>query len=137
MLFWYIMHKDFKKWTIVKESTHEKSTPIPYFEEGDIWWVHLGTNIGYEIDGKGENFSRPVLIIKKYNLFSFVCIPLSSKPKIDSTYVLNIGLVSNKKAVLQLSQIRTLDSRRLIKKIHHLTKKHLVDIKQKINLVLS
>ena len=38
---------------------------IRRIHEGEIWWVRLGVNVGYEIDGKSSDFSRPVIIIKK------------------------------------------------------------------------
>ncbi len=55
--------KLFVNWTKRKIRHHINKNNI-YFYEGQIWWAALGKNIGYEIDGKNENFNRPVLIIK-------------------------------------------------------------------------
>ena len=41
-----------------------------YFCEGEIWWVRMGHNIGYEANGKGRP-TRPTIILKKYNQYSF------------------------------------------------------------------
>jgi hypothetical protein len=52
------MQKDFDRWNKVKKAinaTDEEGRL--YFHEGDIWWVHLGVNVGYEIDGKSRDFS--------------------------------------------------------------------------------
>ena len=52
-----------------------------YFREGEIWWVRLGHNIGYEADGKSREFTRPVIILKKYNQYSFLELPLPFKQR--------------------------------------------------------
>lgn len=54
-----------------------------FFKEGEIWWAYLGLNIGFEIDGKGKDFSRPVLVLKKYNGYSFLALPLSTSQSIN------------------------------------------------------
>jgi hypothetical protein len=52
----------------VRLQTNQKR---PYFYERDIWWVAIGMNLGDEEYGKGCNFVRPVLIMKRLsqNLF--------------------------------------------------------------------
>jgi hypothetical protein len=60
------MKKDFWKWHSKKEEIDEKDTRI-FFHEREIWFAHLGANVGFEQDGKGENFGRPVLIFRKFN----------------------------------------------------------------------
>src|SRR5436309_13441779 len=76
------MEKDFDRWNKVKKAinaTDEQGRL--YFHEGDIWWVHLGVNVGYEIDGKSSDFSRPVIILRKYNQYSFLALPLTTNAK--------------------------------------------------------
>ena len=46
----------------------------------------MGKNIGFEQDGKGENFVRPVVIIKGFNKNMFFGIPLSTKMKEGKFY---------------------------------------------------
>jgi mRNA interferase MazF len=58
------MKKDFRKWHFRKKLVHE-SKNIPYFYEREIWWCSIGLNVGYEQDGKNDNFERPVLVLKK------------------------------------------------------------------------
>ena len=60
--------KDFEEWNKIKKEI-ELSDYIPYFDIGEIWWCALGVNIGVEVDGKGNDYLRPVLILKKYNQF--------------------------------------------------------------------
>ena len=61
-----------------KRSTRRDDSERVYFHEGDIWWVRLGVNVGFEIDGKHKQFARPVIVLKKYNQYSFLALPLST-----------------------------------------------------------
>ena len=109
------MDKDFDRWNQAKKKLNADVEPL-YFREGEIWWVHLGVNIGYEIDGKKENFARPVIVLRKYNKYSFLALPLTTSPKLNP-WKLPIGLVAGKQAFAVLSQLRNIDSRRLYQKI--------------------
>jgi mRNA interferase MazF len=51
--------------------------PRGFPKEGEVWMCSLGKNIGYEQNGTNENFSRPVLIVKKFNNHIFWSVPLS------------------------------------------------------------
>lgn len=42
----------------------KKSNAI--FKQQELWWCSLGANLGEEIFGKGEKFTRPILIFKKF-----------------------------------------------------------------------
>jgi mRNA interferase MazF len=81
--------------------------------------VRLGKNIGYEVDGKSREFTRPVIILKKYNQYSFLAVPLTTAQK-PNPYRLPIGMVDGKQSFATLSQLRNIDSKRLVKKIIHL-----------------
>ena len=109
------MHKDFDRWNKTKKKLNEDAEPL-YFREGEIWWVHLGVNVGYEIDGKSENFARPVIVLRKYNKYSFLALPLTTSAK-PNPWKLPIGAVGGKQAFAVLSQLRDIDSRRLYQKI--------------------
>jgi len=89
----------------------EKETSV-IFKEREIWWCSVGMNIGVEIYGKGSQFTRPVLIFRKFNKDSFLGIPLTSQPKEGIWYVpLHVG---EKETRAILSQARCLDSKRLV-----------------------
>lgn len=109
------MQKDFDSWNSLKKHVNEEFGILPYFREGEIWWVHLGINIGYEMDGKGNEYSRPILVIKKYNQYSFLSAPLSTSTK-PNIYRVYVGLIRGRKSFVNLSQLRNIDSRRLINK---------------------
>jgi mRNA interferase MazF len=109
--------KDFDEWNTVKKATDgagEESRP--FFRDGEIWWVRLGLNVGYETDGKSREFTRPVLVLKKYNQYSFLALPLTTTQR-PNPYRLPIGTVDGKEACATLSQLRNIDSKRLVKKI--------------------
>jgi mRNA interferase MazF len=112
--------KDFDKWNTVKKATDAADEESRlFFRDGDIWWVRLGVNVGYETDGKNREFTRPVLVVKKYNQYSFLAIPLTTAQK-PNPYRLPIGTVAGKEACATLSQMRNIDSKRLVKKIARL-----------------
>lgn len=60
--------KRFSEWIGLKEKLH-KAGKLPKIKEGDIWWCSIGENVGVEINGKSEFFSRPVLVLKKTESF--------------------------------------------------------------------
>lgn len=107
--------KDFVGWSIKKQAL-DASSPTIYFHEREVWWCHLGVNIGFEQDGKNHNYARPVVILKTYSVNAALIVPLTSKSK-PGTYYLDMGRVSGREARAVLSQIRFADKRRLINKV--------------------
>lgn len=109
------MEKDFDRWNREKKRVNDIDVRV-YFRMGEIWWAALGVNVGFEIDGKRSDFSRPVLVLKKYNQFSFLALPLTTNAR-ENPYRIPIGLVDGNEAFAILSQLRNIDSARLINKI--------------------
>lgn len=81
------------------------------FKQGEIWWCSLGFNLGEEIFGKGEKYTRPVLVFKKFTGNSFLGLPLTTHGKKGSWYV-ELG-VGGKTQYVLLNQARILDKKRL------------------------
>lgn len=81
-----------------------------------MWWCALGVNIGYEQDGGREDFERPVVILKKFNLDACLIVPLTGRPKKGKNYF-SVGRVEGREAVAVLSQVRFIDRKRLKNKI--------------------
>lgn len=46
------MLKDFLSWFRLKPKIDNRDHKPPLVSEGQIWWCHLGENIGTEINGK-------------------------------------------------------------------------------------
>ena len=124
------MFKDFDGWNEVKKRLDAKREEPLFFRQGEIWWVNLGLNIGFEMNGKGGEYMRPVVILKKYNQYSFLALPLSTSQKVNN-YRIPIGVIDGKEAVANLSQLRNIDSRRLINKIGHIEETLFKEIKKK------
>jgi mRNA interferase MazF len=124
------MQKDFDRWNQLKKNINEADdSKRVYFHEGDIWWARLGVNIGFEIDGKHQNFARPVIVLRKYNQFSFLALPLTTAIRANRWRVA-IGTVAGKDAFAVLSQLRNVDSLRLYQKIGHVELELLSHIKK-------
>ena len=110
---------EFENWHKLKQDIHSSKSRI-HFRQGEIWFVSIGQNIGYEVFGKGEQFLRPVLVFRKINKSTFLSITLTSKLKEDKYhFVINF---KDKENSAMLSQIRTIDAKRLSYKIGSLEK---------------
>jgi mRNA-degrading endonuclease toxin of MazEF toxin-antitoxin module len=107
--------KDFDRWNSIKKGIDTTKEPL-FFHEGEIWWVSIGVNVGFEIDGKNDTFSRPVIVLRKYNKLSFLALPLTTSAT-QNAWKLPIGTVAGKQAFAVMSQIRNIDSHRLYQKI--------------------
>lgn len=109
------MKKDFENWNKKKILVNNIEN-VPFFHEKEIWFCFLGANVGFEQDGQGEDFQRPVVIIKKFNNEVFWVLPLSKTSKRGKYYfdfIFNKDVIS----VAILSQIKLIDAHRLAYKI--------------------
>ncbi len=129
------MGKDFVEWHKIKQDIHKREKR-PFYNEREVWWCSVGENVGFEMDGKGEDFTRPVLIIKGFSKEVFLCVPITTKLKIGKYYAdINFGDGKARKAIL--SQIRLIDGRRLQEKIITLDVPHFKEIKQAITRIIG
>ncbi len=109
------MEKDFDRWNIKKKKINREAKNKLYTVR-EIWWCSLGLNIGSEQDGTGEDLDRPILILKGISRETCFIIPLTTSPKIHKARV-PLGLVQGKLASALLSQIKVIDTKRLIYKV--------------------
>jgi mRNA interferase MazF len=112
------MQKDFDDWNEQKKKTHERND-APFCHKRELWWCALGVNIGFEQDGSGDEYRRPVLVLKSMSKQTFLAIPLTTA---TNNHPLRpaIGLVEGKEARALLSQMRVIDTKRLVRKIGYL-----------------
>ena len=103
------MKKDFQKWHSQKRHI-ENERPRVFFKEREIWFCHLGENVGFEQDGRGDEFLRPIVVLKKFN---------------------------NEKSVAILSQIRLVDAKRLKYKMGDMKVEYFKVLKNKIRQFLA
>ncbi len=99
----------YDKWNKLKQSI-EKRKQIQ-FSEREILFLSMGQNIGFEQYGKGDDFLRPVVVIKKFSKNLFLGIPLSSKIK-DGFFFHTIHFKERENSALLL-QSKTFDSKRI------------------------
>ena len=103
-------------WTKLKVSLNiSKQNLFPRKKE--IWWINLGQNIGVEANGKSDRFERPILVIKAFNIHSFLVAPISSKIK-QGEYIFEFTNNFGERNVVNLSQLRTVSAKRFIRKIN-------------------
>lgn len=110
-------YKDHKGWNQLKKILDEIDIPMPFFER-EIWWISFGVNIGIEIDGKGEDFCRPGVIIRKLNNDHIWVVPVTSSDRIKSG--IHIPIVHDEleqKSFVITSQLQTISTKRLITRI--------------------
>ncbi len=119
--------KRFLKWVGLKEKIHNNDSVPPLFKEGEVWWCYIGENVGTEINGKNEKFTRPVFVLRKYDKYSFLGLPFTTKTK-EGTWYVQINFVGIKQTVV-LSQGRALDYRRFKEKIGELEEDEVANIR--------
>lgn len=122
------MLKRFLEWVQIKECLDKKDYQPPLISEGDFWWCGIGENVGSEISGKSRDFTRPVVVIKKFGRLSFFGIPTTTQKKEGSWYVSFVHQGVNETAVL--SQARMFSYKRLHSKIGTLDDADLKKIKE-------
>ena len=123
------MGKNFDNWNEYKKGLDEKPE-LRFVLEREIWWCSLGLNVGREMDGKHENFERPVLIVKKFNRDLVVVVPFSSKIKSGPFYYpYSIG---QRDCAALLSQLRVISTRRLLRKIEKIEADVYSDILERV-----
>jgi len=125
------MKKDFNTWHTQKKKINAQSAYLPFYHERQIRWCRLGVNIGYEQDGTGRKFSRPVLVLKGFSRHVCVIIPLTTANKQTKYYVL-VGRVDGRSASAIISQVRLIDTKRLDQHIATLDKQTFADVKKAV-----
>jgi mRNA interferase MazF len=130
------MKKDFAKWHAKKETLNERrDVETIFFREQEIWWTALGANVGFEQDGKGEEFRRPILILKKFNKYVVLVVPLTTKVK-NNKYYVACEMEDGIARMAIISQIRLIDTKRFIDKLGVANRNSFVAIKNAIKAML-
>ncbi len=124
-----------KLWSwFTRKTVLADSLNYPGFHEREIWNAYLGQNIGFEQNGAGKEFLRPILIMRKFNNEIFWAIPLTRTHKnLPFYYQFSFG---DGISSAILTQIRLLDVRRLGNKIGVMAEQDFLEIKQKFKALL-
>lgn len=114
--------KNFDAWNEKKKKIEQKLVGGKVFcNAREVWWCALGLNVGNEQDGKGEESARPVLVVRVFANNTCVVVPLTTSTKVNPYYVA-VGNVDGEESRAIVSQVKTIDKRRLKQKIATLDK---------------
>lgn len=131
------MQKDYWEWHRVKSKLQQRRVMRSTFKVQEVWFIACGLNIGSEQDGKGNIFSRPVLILKKFNHHTFWGIPLSRGKKPTKLPYHDFEFKGKPTSWANISQLRLFDSKRLLGFFGKLRKSDFLTIKEKARLALE
>jgi mRNA-degrading endonuclease toxin of MazEF toxin-antitoxin module len=112
--------KNFLDWFALKPQLDQKIERIQ-FSERDVWMTHLGTNIGFEIDGKKAQLLRPCIVYKKLSHQTALVIPLTHTVKNGNWY--SPSNVKNEAGSYCLHQIKMIDVKRFKYRIERISEK--------------
>lgn len=129
------MKKDFDGWNSIKKKSHSLDGYMPLYHERQIRWCRIGVNIGFEQDGTGKEFSRPVLVLKAFNRNVCLVIPLTTSTK-KNPYHRSLGVVDGNEAFVIISQLRLIDTKRLDQQIITLDKEIFESIRKAVKGML-
>ena len=130
------MEKDFQKWHSEKASIHHDKKR-PFFHVREVWFCSLGANVGFEQDGSGDRYLRPVLVLRKFNNEVLWVLPFTKHDKKGKYYfsvTISEGMAPS--AVI-LSQIRLIDAKRLQYKLGDVSEKDFLEIKKRLQAFLK
>ncbi len=116
------MKEDLKKWHDIKDRLIKDKEKKVFFHEREIWWCSIGKNIGFEQNGKGEEFTRPIIIVKRLSLDTCLMVPLTTSKKRKNSFSLGVLSGEEGESFAMVEQIRLIDAKRLGKKMGVLPK---------------
>ena len=125
-------NKEYDAWNKLKKNIQSGTDTPNYFpQEGEVWMSSLGKNIGFEQNGNGSNFSRPVLVVKKFNNRMFWCASLSTKQK-EFDFYYNFIDSNEEKVSIILAQLKLVSVKRLRRKLYEIKLDMFKKIKEKL-----
>lgn len=121
--------KDFDKWNAVKKRIHTDARQVN-IRAGEVRWVSCGVNVGSEIDGKSESFTRPFLIIHVIGFALALVVPFSTKVKKVAGYT--AFDFQGRQSALCIHQVRVISQRRILARKGRISERRLRSIKTEI-----
>jgi mRNA interferase MazF len=124
------MKKDFDNWNENKKIIDEIGEN-KFYHPRDVWWCNLGVNVGFEQDGTGKGYVRPIVVMKGFSKNVCFVVPLTTSTK-QNPYHIDIGMVDGKRAFAIYSQLRLIDTKRFVKKVDVVNEVMFIEIKKAI-----
>jgi len=125
----------FDSWNKVKKNIVSKQNLT--FKVREIYWLKMGKNIGFETDGKGVEFLRPVMVFRKFSKDTFLGIPLTTATKDDMFHYKFTIQNKDKINYAILSQIKLFDTARIKSKLGKISVDDFKDMKLKLKALLD
>ena len=122
--------------TIKKQLAHDVPLPLAFPKNGEVWMCTLGKNLGREQNGGSQDFSRPVLVIKKFNNEIFWVVPLSTKQKTLDFYF-NYNDPSGAPVAAVLAQLRLVSINRFRRDLYVIPAMPLREVRARLRAFLS
>ncbi len=108
-----------------------------FYNEREVWFCHLGENVGFEQDGRGDTYLRPVIILKKFNNEICWAIPLTKRVKPNRPFNFVLSFHKGVRSTALLSQIRLVDVKRLKYKVGTVSLSNFTSLKEKIRRLIA
>ena len=108
----------------------------PFFHEREIWFCSLGSNVGFEQDGRGEKYLRPVVVIRKFNNEICLIVPLTKNKK-KGIHYFNFEYLDGFISTAILSQVKLIDSKRFEYKSGDIKEGDFVKLKEKLRQLIA
>ncbi len=125
--------KHFDVWNHQKKEIDAKEH-LTGIKERDVVFIHMGQNIGFEQNGKGEAFLRPVIVLHVFNRGLFFGVPLTSKSKtgdfFETVHYMKNGATIENTAIL--IQAKSYSAKRVKYKTGYLPKESFESLKEKV-----
>jgi mRNA interferase MazF len=119
--------KSFDKWNTVKKRI-DKEEDTSFCRAGEIRWASVGVNVGSEMDGKGDSFNRPCLVVDIFSDKLALVFPMTTSTKKSAGYV-PFTLADGRNVSICVHQARTISPKRILKRIQVVSKSKLREIK--------
>ena len=123
-----------------EEIRNQRNRKMAIFHEREIWFCHLGVKVGFEQDGHGGDFLRPMVIVRTFNNEIFWAVPLTKSKKRHKEkaegYYHSFSFISLITSVAILSQIRLIDARRLAYLLGEIHEEDFIELTKKLKAFL-
>jgi mRNA interferase MazF len=128
------MKKDFDSWNEQKKQANNRKE-APFCHDREVWWCALGVNVGSEQDGSGDGYRRPVLVLKGLSTVTCLVIPLTTSTRHHPLRP-SVGTIEGKDAHALISQMRVVDTKRLVRKVGYLERTIFEEIRKAVREML-
>lgn len=126
--------KNFDARNTLKKHLHDNRSEF-YVKAREIRYMYFWINIGFEEDGKGDDFKRPALVLKKIGNV-FAVLPMTTGGKDTIFYHSLPDTYFKKPSRIILSQFRVVDKSRFIEKIGTVSVQDFLQIKEKLKALV-